>query len=106
MYNKTTRLPLNSFLPVETFEVEKDKRYRVRLISAAMAYSLRVSIDNHTLHVDSTDGNDVEEISVESIIINSGERFDFWINTHKNGGFNKHWIRVQTLEYYKSKQVK
>ncbi|XP_077977301.1 uncharacterized protein LOC144432878 [Glandiceps talaboti] len=86
----------NPLIPIERFTVTRRKSYRFRVINAAMIYGFRVSIDQHELHVISVDGNSVKKELTEAIVINSGERFDFYIEaTQKVDNF---WIRAETLE--------
>lgn len=89
--------PLIPELPIETFNVKPDRYYRFRVINAAMLFSFRFSIDEHTLHVIATDGNDVEAESAQSIIISSGERFDILLKTDGNPRKN-YFIRAETIE--------
>lgn len=72
--------------------------YRFRLISAAMTYGLEVSIDNHQLHVIATDGSHVTKTTVDSLIVFSGERYDFWVNASDIRDLGRYWIRVKSLE--------
>lgn len=89
--------PLIPELPIETFNVKPDKYYRFRVINAAMLFSFRFSIDEHTIHAVATDGNDVEAESAQSIIISSGERFDILVKTDGNPRKN-YFIRAETIE--------
>jgi len=75
----------NSFpTPLEVFYVEKNFRYRFRLISNAVQYCpLEVSIDQHNITIISSDGNDLKPITVSKITINGGERFDFVLNANQ-----------------------
>ena len=58
-YDKVTDEVENPFLPLEVFKVEKDGKFRFRVICAAMTYSFRISIDGHMLNIIATDGRDV-----------------------------------------------
>lgn len=98
--------PVNKNVPLETFTISRGLRYRFRLISAAMTFVFRVSVDHHTLHVIATDGSDVREQEVESVLVSGGERFDFWIQADDPTGEGLYWIRVETLEEYHGGQVR
>nr|XP_006812258.1 PREDICTED: laccase-like [Saccoglossus kowalevskii] len=87
---------MKSYIPVEEIEIVKKGTYRFRLISAAMMYPFRFSIDGHELHVFATDGNLIKTTTVDALIINSGERFDFYIET--SAPVTNYWIRAETLE--------
>ncbi|XP_078662977.1 uncharacterized protein LOC144906507 [Branchiostoma floridae x Branchiostoma belcheri] len=87
----------NQNVPLETFEVHSGVNYRFRVISAAMSYAFRVSIDRHELTMIATDGNRIKDLKAESFIINTGERFDFYIST-RNKPVQNYWLRAETLE--------
>ncbi|XP_003391661.2 PREDICTED: laccase-15-like, partial [Amphimedon queenslandica] len=72
--------------------------YRFRLIGAQSLYAYRFSIDRHTLTVIATDGQFVVPIEVDFIIIHSGERYDFLLQTKNDTSQNDYLIRVVTLE--------
>ncbi|XP_070535321.1 uncharacterized protein [Ptychodera flava] len=93
----------NHLIPVETFTVERMKMYRFRVINAAMMFAFDVSIDSHKLHVIATDGNRLRTVIADSVIINSGERFDFYIEASQNPG--NYWIHARTLETSNIKDV-
>ena len=62
-------------LPMATFFVTSNKRYRFRLLSPGFTLSpIRMSIDNHTLQVIATDSGPVKEVNVKSIVVFPGER--------------------------------
>ncbi|XP_041379560.1 laccase-2-like [Gigantopelta aegis] len=82
--------------PLEVFNVQKGLTYRFRLISAGILYPFRISVDEHNLTIVASDGFDIREQTVESLIINPGERFDFII--HADRDVNNYWIRAKTLE--------
>ncbi|XP_062572660.1 uncharacterized protein LOC134234599 [Saccostrea cucullata] len=81
--------------PLEEFQVEPNKLYRFRVISAATLYPFRVFVEGHPeLILKASDGyeiqggygNDSKEIVVESFIIHPGERYDFILKTDKSPG--------------------
>ncbi|XP_019647142.1 PREDICTED: laccase-1-like [Branchiostoma belcheri] len=86
----------NTDVPLEVFEVSQGDNYRFRVISAAMIYAYRVSIDQHELTMIATDGNRISRQPAESFIINTGERYDFYITA--NQPVRNYWIRAETLE--------
>ncbi|XP_066263870.1 uncharacterized protein [Branchiostoma lanceolatum] len=87
----------NQNVTLETFEVHTGVSYRFRVISAAMTYAFRVSIDRHELTMIATDGNRIKDQRAESFVINTGERYDFYIST-RNRPVENYWIRAETLE--------
>ena len=82
--------------------MRKGKRYRFRMISSAMAFVFRISIDHHKLHVIATDGNNVVTRIVDYILIASGERYDFWIEADDPANLGLYWIRAETYALYNS----
>ncbi|OWF42004.1 Laccase-4 [Mizuhopecten yessoensis] len=82
--------------PLSTFEVSHGKMYRFRMIANGVLYPWRFSIDNHMLIVIASDGMDIEPVTVQSIIINPGERYDFLLNASQSP--SNYWIRAKTLE--------
>ncbi|XP_061180233.1 uncharacterized protein LOC133188761 [Saccostrea echinata] len=89
--------PLSPELPIETFKVKPDKYYRFRIINVAMMFTFRFSVDEHLIHVISTDGNDVELETAQSLIISSGESFDILVKTDGNPKRN-YYVRAETTE--------
>jgi FtsP/CotA-like multicopper oxidase with cupredoxin domain len=69
---------LNGLLPTapETFRAKSGQRARIRLINAAGAAVFRVALGGHRLTVTHTDGFPVEPVTVDTLQIGSGERYD------------------------------
>ena len=88
----------NPFSPLEVFQVEEGKNYYFRVISSAFTFPFAISIDGHPLHVVASDGFHLNTEVVDSLIITSGERYDFWIEATNPGGLNRFWLRAETLE--------
>ena len=80
------------------FNVDPGNLYRFRLIGAQSLYAYMLSIDGHQLTVIATDGVFIEPVTVDFIIIHSGERYDFLLNTSTSAPEENYWIRAQTLE--------
>ncbi|XP_076258209.1 uncharacterized protein LOC143195157 [Rhynchophorus ferrugineus] len=82
--------------PLARFRVEQGYRYRFRLINAGyLNCPIEVSVDNHTIKVISTDGNDVIPVEAESLVTYAGERFDFVLNADQPKSL--YWIRFRGL---------
>ena len=96
----------NPDIPLEIFKVKKGGKYRFRLICSSMTFAFRVSIDNHMLNIIATDGYDVTTKQVESVIVFSGERYDFWIDADDPLENGTYWIRAETLERAQNGQVR
>lgn len=82
--------------PIEVFKVQKGKRYRFRLINA-VSHACPVSIEfqGHNLTVLASDSFDLRPETVDRVISNSGERYDFVVDASQCGG--NFWIRVTGL---------
>ncbi|XP_065577924.1 uncharacterized protein LOC136038621 isoform X2 [Artemia franciscana] len=82
--------------PLSRFTVTKGFRYRFRMISNGnMNCPIQVSVDGHTLQAIASDGQAFEPVEVDSIVISSGERFDFVLNAAQN--VDNYWIRFRGL---------
>ena len=80
---------------MKVYDVTEGGKYRFRVINAGTLNSMRVSIDDHKLHMIATDGYDTEPLVVESFFINPGERFDFYIIADQQK--KSYFIRSDTL---------
>ena len=86
--------------PLSIFNVTRDSTYRFRIIGAQSLYAYKFSIDSHKLRVIATDGHFIEPVEVDYIIVHSGERYDFILETYDDDRINgnEFWIRATTLE--------
>ncbi|KAK6176483.1 hypothetical protein SNE40_014763 [Patella caerulea] len=82
--------------PLHVFNVSAGLKHKFRWMSTGSLYPFRISIDEHNITVIASDGYDLQPVVAESVVINPGERFDFYITTDKPIG--NYWIRAQTLE--------
>ena len=83
------------------FTVSPNSQYRFRLIGAQGVYAFRVSIDGHRLKVIAMDGTFVKPRDVDFIILHSGERYDFLLETKLLDDViddSNFAIRAETLE--------
>lgn len=87
--------PDPTYTPLEVFNVDFGKTYRFRMISAAPRCFFKVSVDNHELVAIATDGAPLKPVTVQSIMIHPGERFDFVLNANQAPG--NYWIKLQGL---------
>ncbi|ESO89918.1 hypothetical protein LOTGIDRAFT_124140, partial [Lottia gigantea] len=78
--------------PLEIFTVFSGNQYKFRWISAGSLYPFRISIDNHNITIIASDGYDIEPFTAESLIINPGERYDFYITADQPT--NNYWVRA------------
>ena len=83
------------------FSVSTDNTYRFRLVGAQNLYAYRFSIDEHQLVAIATDGVFIQPVTVDYIIIHSGERYDFLLKTKSAAELSGRMdfiIRAETLE--------
>eukprot|EP01023_Acetabularia_acetabulum_P050982 TRINITY_DN557_c0_g1_i1.p1 TRINITY_DN557_c0_g1~~TRINITY_DN557_c0_g1_i1.p1 ORF type:complete len:586 (-),score=83.42 TRINITY_DN557_c0_g1_i1:299-2056(-) len=78
----------------ETYKVKKDKSYMFRIIGATSLSYANVWIEDHKMKVVRVDGELVEPFEVDSIDLNSGERYDVIVQADQAVG--TYWIQVET----------
>ena len=88
----------NPFTPLEVFPVTEGDKYYFRVICSSLTFPFSISIDGHPLHVVASDGHDFVTEVVDFLVVNSGERYDFWIDATNPGGLGNFWIHAETLE--------
>ena len=79
---------LNGRLPTapEVFAAKPGQRARIRLINAAGTTTFRVALGGHRLTVTHTDGFPVKPVTVDTLHIGAGERYDLLV-TLQDGAF-------------------
>ena len=97
LINGKGRHTLDDPSPLSVFPVAANKAYRFRVIGAQSVYAYSLSIDAHKLTVIATDGHFIEPITVDFLIVHSGERYDFILETMDTSE-GSYWIRTETLE--------
>ncbi len=83
--------------PLSVFQVSANRAYRFRIIGAQSVYAYSFSIDGHKLRVIATDGHFIQPVDVDYLIVHSGERYDFVIETFGKN-LQNYWMRATTLE--------
>ncbi|MEB3256389.1 MAG: multicopper oxidase family protein [Synechococcaceae cyanobacterium] len=79
--------------PLTQVPIREGEVLRLRLINGSATYSLRFQIDNHPLTVIASDGQPLQPVTVDNLLIGIGERYDVLV-TGKGSG--SHWIRATT----------
>lgn len=74
--------------------MQAGKKYRLRLINTSVDNYLRVSLDNHTMQIMTTDFIPVKPFTVETLLMGIGQRYDVVINANQTAG--NYWFRVNT----------
>lgn len=82
---------------LSVFTVSHGNVYRFRFIGATSFYSYRVSIDEHKLIVVATDGEWIEPVTVDYLMVFSGERYDVLVQADQTSKDN-FIIRAETIE--------
>ncbi|KAF4532298.1 hypothetical protein B566_EDAN010799 [Ephemera danica] len=83
-------------VPLANFTLIPGLRHRFRLINYGfLNCPMELSIDNHTLLVIASDGEELQPIEVDSLVSYAGERFDFVVTANQTPG--SYWLRVRGL---------
>lgn len=83
-------------MPLANFNVKQGYRYRFRIINAGfLNCPIRMTIDNHSLLILSSDSYNVVPVEVDSLVIYAGERFDFVLKANRS--INNYWMHFQGL---------
>jgi hypothetical protein len=79
--------------------VEPNKAYLFRVIGANSGLALQIRVGGHKMTIVSVDGNKIKPIKqVDSLVVNAGERFDFYIETKDYFDQTNYFIVVRTIE--------
>ena len=97
LINGKGRRKNSTYSPLSVFPVAVDTAYRFRIVGAQNTYAYSFSIDGHKLLVITADGHFINPVEVDYIIVHSGERYDFILETFNKTEQN-YWIRAETLE--------
>ena len=83
------------------FTITPSQVYRFRIIGVQASFTYLFSIDEHLMTILATDGSFVEPVTVEYLIISSGERYDVLVTGKELEELNEQnsfMIRARTLE--------
>ncbi|KAF9294496.1 hypothetical protein BGZ88_003808 [Linnemannia elongata] len=86
-------LPCNQTTDRAVFHVLPNRRYRLRIINTAAAASFLFSIDGHQLLVIEADGTDLNPFMVDSLPINTGQRYSVIVVTNQE--IANYWMRAE-----------
>lgn len=80
-------LLINGRLPTDPaeFALRRGERLRLRLINPSSATTYRIALAGHRLTVCHTDGRPVEPVTVDSLILGMGERYDVIVDAENPG---------------------
>ncbi|KDR11749.1 laccase-1-like isoform X2 [Zootermopsis nevadensis] len=83
-------------VPYAVFRVSRGKRYRFRLVGGTCTVCpSQVSVESHSLLLIATDGNPIEPVRVDSIVLYPGERYDVVLEA--NQAVASYWIHVKGI---------
>nr|AON96381.1 laccase 1 [Coptotermes formosanus] len=83
-------------VPYKEVWVERGKRFRLRLVGGLCTVcGVQFSIEGHDMTLIATDGTPVNPVTVRSVVIFSGERYDVVVNANQNPG--TYWIHIKGL---------
>ncbi|KAL4229074.1 hypothetical protein ACF0H5_012113 [Mactra antiquata] len=92
-YNSNGTVTTHTPFPV--FKVTSGNKFKFRVIVASFILQYKLSIDYHEFKVVAMDGNDIEPVTTDYVILHSGERADLILEANQTSG--NYWIRVETL---------
>ena len=98
LINGRGRNDSSTYAPLTVFNVLREAAYRFRVIGAQSLYAYSLSIDGHRLTVIAADGHFISPMEVDYLIVHSGERYDFIVETYEGMDQSMFWIRAETLE--------
>lgn len=79
------------------FNVDRDKRYRLRLINAGGSAMMQFSVDNHSLSVIESDSTMVQPVSVDRLYLAVAERYSVVLTANQTAG--NYWLRSALDKY-------
>ncbi|KAB7498531.1 Laccase-5, partial [Armadillidium nasatum] len=86
----------SSYTPLYEIVVKPGLRYRIRSISNSIQNCpTEISVDNHKLLVIASDGQNLQPLEVDSLVIYGGERWDFVVNANQEPGV--YWVKFNGL---------
>ena len=84
-------------LPLATYDVTSGSRFRFHVVHPGAEFTYEIMVDGHMLDIVALDGHDIVAISVDSFIINPGERVEFEIDA--NQPLDLYWIRAELIRH-------
>ncbi|KAI3643503.1 hypothetical protein MP228_013058 [Amoeboaphelidium protococcarum] len=90
-----------SLASMESFQVEKDKVYRFRIVGASTLSYFKLSMDLHEMTIIEVDGIYVQPFRVTELEINSAQRYSVLVRMSDPSAVGKYMIKAQ-VAYRKS----
>ncbi len=79
-----------------SLKVRRGDRVRLRLINSSTATFFRVALDGHELRLIAADGQDVEPLTLNNLVVGAAERYDVVITVKQSGSFTLHAAALGT----------
>lgn len=92
LINGTNKNTINGAGTYATTQVAKNKKHRIRLVNTSVDNAIRVSIDSHTMQIVTSDFVPVKPLSVTSVVLAIGQRYDVIVTANQAVG--NYWIRA------------
>jgi FtsP/CotA-like multicopper oxidase with cupredoxin domain len=77
---------------------EKDKKYLLRIVNAAVDFHFQFSIDNHMLQVVSADYVPIKPFWTKSLSVGIGQRYGVIVHTNQTSSNGKFWMRTEYFD--------
>ncbi|KAN0136672.1 laccase [Lactarius tabidus] len=81
-----------SQVELATVNVSKGMRYRFRLVAISCSAGFLFSIDGHTMTVIEVEGNNVQPLEVDSLVLLAGQRYSVVVEANQD--VDNYWIRA------------
>ncbi|KAG6909504.1 hypothetical protein DXG01_017061 [Tephrocybe rancida] len=94
LINGKGRYPGGPAVALSVINVQKNKRYRFRIIAMSCEPSFAFSIDNHTLTIIEADGENTTPLVVDSFQIYAGQRYSAILKANQPVG--NYWVRADS----------
>lgn len=83
--------------PLTVYSVQRQKRYRFRIINAAFNICpFQIQIERHNFTIIESDGGRMVPLTVDTLYFLPGERYDIVVHTAADE-VRDYWIRISTL---------
>lgn len=82
--------------PYHVYNVEQGHKYRFRFInSGSHVCPMQLQIEDHKMMIVASDSYNIHPVEIDTLLSNSGERFDIILNT--NQPKRDYWMRIRAL---------
>jgi len=93
LINGTNMNPAGTTGKYLNVKLTSGKKHLLRIINMSVDNAIRVSLDGHTLEVITSDLVPVQPVTVQSVLLNIGQRYEVIINANQTAG--NYWLRAE-----------